>query len=265
VDAARAAPGGPGVRREPALNADPSAQLRLLDVQQLDARLDQLAHRRATLPELAEIGALAAEQLALRDRIVAAETDESDISREVAKAEGDVEQVRARAERDQKRLDAGQVSSPRELENLQHEITSLARRQADLEEAELDVMQRLEDVQTLLIQVRAQQADVDQRLAAAAARRDAIWAEIDTEVADLATQRAEFLPEVPDALQALYEKLRAANGGVGAAALRQRRCEGCRLELNTTDVNRIRTAAVDEVVRCEECGRILVRTADSGL
>jgi uncharacterized protein len=259
VDAARSA------RRELVLNADPTAQLRLLDVQQLDARLDHLAHRRATLPELAEIAALTAEQEAFSDRIVAAETEESDISKEVAKAETDVEQVRARAERDQKRLDAGQVSSPRELENLQHEIASLARRQSDLEEAELEVMQRLEDVQTLLLSVRAQQQSVEQRLVEVSAQRDAVWAQIDAEASGLRSQRAEFVPEVPEALLALYEKLRASNGGVGAAALRQRRCEGCRLELNTTDVNRIKAAELDEVLRCEECGRILVRTADSGL
>jgi predicted nucleic acid-binding Zn-ribbon protein len=237
----------------------------LLDIQQLDARLDQLAHRRATLPDIAEIARLSAQQSALGDQVVVAETQESDISREVAKSEADVEQVRARAKRDQQRLDAGQVSSPRELENLQHEIASLEKRQADLEEVELEVLQRLEDVQTLLDSLRRQQAAVELTLAAATSRRDAQWAEIDTEAAELSGQRSVLAPEVPDELLALYEKLRAANGGVGAAALHQRRCQGCRLELNTTDVNRIRAAAEDEVVRCEECGRILVRTADSGL
>ena len=239
--------------------------MRLLDIQQLDARLDQLAHRRATLPEIAEIAGLTAEQGALRDQVVAGETQESDISREVSKSEADVEQVRARAKRDQQRLDAGQVSSPRELENLQHEIASLDKRQADLEEVELEVLQRLEDAQRLLVSLREQQGQVDEKLVAVTEKRDAQWAEIDAEAADLSGQRSRLVPEIPDQLLALYEKLRAANGGVGAAALHQRRCQGCRLELNTTDVNRIRAAAEDEVVRCEECGRILVRTADSGL
>lgn len=254
-----------GARREPALNADPAAQLRLLEVQRLDARLDQLAHRRMTLPELAEIRELSAEQAELHDRTVAAETEESDVSRELAKAEADVEQVRTRASRDQQRLDVGQVSSPRELENLQHEIASLAKRQQDLEEVELEVMQRLEDVQALLGSLAAQRATVEESLAAAGGRRDAQFAAIDAETAELAGQRSALVPDVPEALLALYEKLRATGGGVGAAELRQRRCQGCRLELNTTDVNRIRAAAPDEVLRCEECGRILVRTADSGL
>ena len=53
--------------------------------------------------------------------------------------------------------------------------------------------------------------------------------------------------------------------GVGAAALLRRRCQGCHLELSGADLMAVREAADDEVLRCEECGRILVRTDDSGL
>ena len=63
----------------------------------------------------------------------------------------------------------------------------------------------------------------------------------------------------------MYEKLRASSGGVGAAALHRGRCEGCHLQLNTTDLNRLRDAPDDDVVRCEECRRILIRTDESGL
>ena len=66
-------------------------------------------------------------------------------------------------------------------------------------------------------------------------------------------------------LVALYEKIRARENGVGAAALHQRRCPGCRLELTASDVSRLRDAAPDEVLRCEQCQRILVRTPESGL
>ena len=69
---------------------------------------------------------------------------------------------------------------------------------------------------------------------------------------------------MPDDLLALYEKLRAQHG-IGAAALRARRCEGCRLEINAADLRDIAGRPADEVVRCPECSRILVRTAESGL
>ena len=135
-------------REEPPLIAAADDQQRLLDVQALDTRIDQLAQRRATLPELAAVAELESRSAVLRDQVVVVETEESDLGRELTKAEGDVDQVRSRAERDQKRLDAGQVSSPKELESLQHEIATLARRQGDLEEIVLDVMERLESAQS---------------------------------------------------------------------------------------------------------------------
>jgi hypothetical protein len=239
--------------------------MRLLEVQALDTRLDQLAHRRRSLPELAEISRLESDLARLRDLIVAAETERSDVERERGKAESDVAQVRARADRDQKRLDSGQVGSPRELQNLQSEIVSLQRRQAELEDVELAVMERLEDVEARLTQLVAERDRDSAAHAAAVARRDTAFAEIDEEIAATQTDREKTSAGLGGELVALYEKVRAQSDGIGAAALRQRRCLGCQLELNTTDIGRIRSAPDDEVLRCEECRRILVRTPESGL
>jgi hypothetical protein len=250
---------------EPALNASPAAQLRLLDIQSLDSRLDQLAHRRRVLPELAELARIGSRLAELHGLIVAAETTESDISREQTKAEADVDQVRARAARDQQRLDAGKVASPRELENLQSEIASLARRQSDLEDTVLEIMERHEAVEKRVAELTKERDELTTTRDDLERRRDAALAELDTEVAAASAERATAAAEVPDDLLALYAKLRGQMGGVGAAALRQRRCEGCRLELNATEINRISSAPADEVLRCEECRRILVRTPTSGL
>lgn len=251
--------------KEPELKAAAADQQRLLDVQALDTRLDQLAHRRSTLPEHAAITALDARLAALRDQLVAVRTEESDLERELAKAEGDVDQVRARAERDQKRLDAGQVSSPKELESLQHEIATLGRRQGDLEEIVLDVMERLESAQSRHSELAAQQEQARAELLEVTASRDATVTGLDAEVTQLGTQRATQAAGLDGALVELYEKIRAQQGGIGAAELRQRRCGGCRLELNNVELGRIRDADPDEVLRCEECRRILVRTAESGV
>jgi uncharacterized protein len=250
---------------EPALNASPAAQLRLLDIQSLDSRLDQLAHRRQNLPELAELARLDGRLAELTGLIVAAETVESDIRREQAKAENDVDQVRARAERDQQRLDSGRVGSPRELENLQSEIASLARRQSDLEDAVLEIMERHETAQKRVADLTTERDELSAVRDDLIQRRDTALASIDGDIAAATEERAAAVADVPDALTALYERLRGQMGGVGAAALSQRRCEGCRLELNTIEINRIRDAPPDEVLRCEECRRILVRTPKSGL
>jgi hypothetical protein len=167
--------------------------------------------------------------------------------------------------RDQQRLDTGNVGSPRELENLASEVQSLHRRQSELEDAELEVMERREVVQTQLGKLREEQGELRTSIDDAETRRDSAYAEIDNESAQTAKGRSELAAVLPADLIALYEKLRASSGGVGAAALHRGRCEGCHIQLNTTDVNRIRDAAPDEVVRCEECRRILVRTDESGL
>jgi predicted nucleic acid-binding Zn-ribbon protein len=245
--------------------AEPAAQLRLLDLQALDARLDQIGHKRRSLPQLATIADLEGRLAALRDRIVASETEVDDLERAQAKAEADVEQVRVRSARDQELLASGRVGSAKDLENLQHEVASLARRQSDLEDAELEVMEKLEDAKGALGVLTAERDELRAQLEAAEAERDAAWADADRDGEWVGGERAKVAPEIPAELLALYEKLRTDHNGVGAAALHQRRCEGCRMELTPTDIGRIRDAAPDEVLRCEECRRILVRTPESGL
>jgi predicted nucleic acid-binding Zn-ribbon protein len=239
--------------------------MRLLELQALDSRLDQLAHRRKNLPEHAEVERLTARLAQLRDLVVAAQTEEGDIAREQAKAEADVDQVRARAARDQERLNSGRISSPKELSSLQHEIGSLAKRQADLEDTVLEIMERHEEADGRITELTAAREATAAELAEVEQRRDAAFAEIDSEASGAAGQRKELAASMPRDLVALYEKIREAQGGVGAASLRQRRCEGCRLELDITDFNRVRDAPPDAVLRCEECRRILIRTPQSGL
>ncbi|WP_216365126.1 zinc ribbon domain-containing protein [Streptomyces spongiicola] len=247
------------------MNAAPADQIRLLDVQAFDVRLSQLAHRRKSLPEHAELESLNKDLSQLRDLLVAAQTEESDCAREQTKAEQDVDQVRQRSARDQQRLDSGAVTSPKDLENLQKEIASLAKRQGDLEDVVLEVMERRESAQERVAELSGRVSSVQAKADDAAARRDAAYEELDGESASVGKEREVVAGSVPADLMKLYEKLREQQGGVGAARLYQRRCEGCHIELNITELNGVRAAAPDAVVRCENCRRILVRTPESGL
>lgn len=201
----------------------------------------------------------------LNDEIVSAETEQSDCARELRKAEADVDQVRSRSARDQQRLDSGQVSSPKELESLQHELVTLGRRQSDLEDVVLEVMERLEAADTRHAELTSRRDEAQGQLAELTLKRNAALFEIDAELVALASQRETQAGAVDTALVELYEKIRAQQGGIGAAEVRQRRCTGCRLELNNVEISELKAAADDEVLRCEECRRILVRTAESGL
>ncbi|MGW0914003.1 zinc ribbon domain-containing protein [Streptomyces sp. NPDC002784] len=247
------------------MNAAPADQIRLLEVQALDVRLQQLAHKRRSLPEHAEIESLTKDLTQLRDLLVAAQTEESDTAREQIKAEQDVDQVRQRAVRDQQRLDSGAVSSSKDLENLQREIASLAKRQADLEDVVLEVMERRESAQERVAELTERVGSVESKIDDATSRRDAAFESLDGEAATVTKEREVIAGAIPADLLKLYEKLREQQGGVGAAKLQARTCQGCRQELSITDINEIRAAAPDTVVRCENCRRILVRTAESGL
>jgi predicted nucleic acid-binding Zn-ribbon protein len=246
------------------VTAAPQDQWRLLDVSDHDVKLTQLAHRRRTLPEHARVAELEQRLRVLADQLVAARTVAGDIGRELAKAEGDVELVRQRAARDQARLDAGQ-GTPKDLQALQHEVASLAQRQSVLEDAELEVMERLEATEATVAEREAENERVRGELAEVTAQLNAAIASIDDEIDAVRRARADAAAGVPGELLALYTKVSEQVGGGGAARMRGRRCEGCRLELTPVELGRFRVAADDAVLRCEECRRILVRTPESGL
>jgi uncharacterized protein len=247
------------------VKAAPEAQLRLLDLQELDTALDRLDHRKRTLPELAEIQHAEGRLGEFSDALVAAQTEISDIDREQKKAEQDVDQVRARADRDQKRLDSGQVASARDLENLQSEIVSLQRRQSDLEEIVLEIMERREEAETRLRDVDSDRETSEKTLAELSSRRDTAYREFDGQAELHKAARSGIVSDIPDDLMKLYDKLRQQHQGVAVTALLRGQCQGCHLQLNTVELNEIRAAAKDDVIRCEECRRILVRTSESGL
>jgi predicted nucleic acid-binding Zn-ribbon protein len=246
------------------VKADPRDQRRLLDLQAIDIALTQLAHRRRSLPEHAELESLARELSALEDERVRAQVAVDDLDRDIARLEKDVEQVRVRKDRDQARLTTG-TGPARELEALQHELATLTRRQNELEDAELELMEQREAAQEVLNGIEQRLMVSRDKRAETERRRDAALAEITQDEQFRARTRQPLVADLPDDLIVLYDKVREASGGLGAALLTGGRCGGCRLDLSGADRARIRAAAPDEVVRCEECRRIMIRTNESGL
>jgi uncharacterized protein len=188
-----------------------------------------------------------------------------DLTAEQKKVDQDVEAVKTRRARDRDRMDQGLVTNPKDLERMQHELGSLERRISSLEDEELEVMEKLEDAQRELDELQRLVAETDERLHALTATRDEKLAEIDARLQQVQADRGPAAEGLPADLLALYDRLREQKGGVGAAALRARECGGCRLSLDSVELTRSKGLPDDEVVRCEECQRILVRTAESGL
>lgn len=224
-----------------------------------------MRRRRETLPELAQIAELDEQIRVLEGRRVEVATRVSDLEREQKEADHEVDQVKTRRIRNEERLNSGAVGNPKDLENLQHEIIALDRRIGSLEDAELEVMEALEEALGVLDQVVTELQEKHTARDRLVGARDETFGQIDAELSEAESDRDGLAGDVPDDLLALYEKLRSSHGGVGAAALRAGRCEGCRLELNGADLRELSQAPPDAVQRCPECTRILVRVLEPGL
>ena len=197
--------------------------------------------------------------------LVAAQVAVTDLELEQTKAESDLRPVRERLVRNEKRIADGTVADPKALGGLVEEVEHLKKRISDLEDNELEVMQQVEDATSTRDRLESSVGELAGRRAGVMAGRDEQFAVIDTEARDHQSERAQRVAAVPAALLAAYDKSRAGHGGVGAAELRARRCTGCQLEVNAADLRAFAAAPEDEVLRCEECGRILIRTQNSGI
>ena len=251
--------------REHPLNADAATQLRLLELQDKDTRLGQLAHRLKTLPDAARLAELEGQLSRLRDQVVAAETILSDLEHDQVRADHDVEQVRERMTRDRQLMDSGTIGDPKQLQSLQSELDSLTRRQSDLEDVELEIMERVEGARAAVGQLTGERDELVRECEEVASRVHDQRADIADERRIVEGERAALATQIPVDLLGLYDKIRADHGGLGAAPLHRGTCEGCRLTLPPTEIEALRVAPPDAVIRCEECRRILVRTSESGL
>jgi predicted nucleic acid-binding Zn-ribbon protein len=246
------------------VKADHFEQQKLLDLATEDVALTQLAHRKAHLPEVAAVTAAEESERSFAADVVRAETEARDLQREVARFESDVEVVRARAKRDQQRLESGGLPA-REVTAIQHELDSLARRQNDLEDQELELMERQEVADAALATAQAGLEKAKADLERVAQLRDDALADIADSTGRHESARTAVAAEISQPLLALYDRIRTQTGTTGAAMLKARQCQGCRIELYGNELAAVRNADPHEVVRCENCGRILVRTAESGL
>ena len=244
------------------VHADPQDQARLLDLQALDTRTQQIVHAKRTLPQTAELTQLSASLDALRRRAAQESGTLDDLRTELKRIESDVDVVAARLARDSARLQT--TASSKDAQGLEHEIASLTRRQSDLEDRELEVMEQVEEQEAVLARLETERTVLSDRQAALGADRDAAIATLDAEAEDVVVRRAALVAGLPAELVALYEKQRARYG-IGAALLRRGVSGGSNVALTGSDLAAIRSTPADVVVLAPESGCILVRTEESGL
>ena len=244
------------------MKAEVVHQRSLLELADLDAEMSRIEHRSNHLPEQQRVEQTQAEHRDANDRLAVLRLALDDLDAQIAKFESEIEAVRDREDRDRKMLDGGAINA-KQLGDLQHELETLERRQASLEDSLLEVMERREELQ-------AQQSDelgkidaLESELADVQRAREDALAEIEQSRHQIVSRRDELVAGLDQDLVALYERQRS-RGGAGAGRLQGRRCGACRIEIDRGELARISAAADDDVLRCPECGAILLRVKDSG-
>lgn len=233
-------------------------QERLLALQQIDIDLLKIAHKIKNSPLNSNLESLNRSLMDTKNLLIAAETEKSDIQHELSRSEIDVEQVVSRIEKDEKRLASG-TGTPKELEQIQHELGTLAKRRSELEEVELEIMVRVDDVSKRITDLQKQLASFEAELARVQSELEIEVRNLDSAKQSSLNAREALAPQIEKELLALYEKIRSSSDGLGAAQLVGDSCGGCHLKLNAAEMEKIKSLSDDEVVRCEECRRILIR------
>ena len=243
------------------MKAAVAQQRSLLEVAELDAELSKITHRASHLPERQEYERMQTEQVAVNDRLGALQIALEDLDGEVSRFESEIDAVRQREDRDRSLLQS--VADAKQLSDLQHELETLQRRQSSLEDSLLEVMERREQLQAQLAAEMAATQALQADSAAAQQALDGAVDEIEQTRRQYATRRDELTAALDPDLIVLYERQRAG-GGPGAGPLQGRRCGACRIEIDRGELTRISAAAEDDVLRCPECGAILLRVKGVG-
>lgn len=243
------------------MKAEPKQQRSLLELAELDAEIGRIDHRSKNLTEQRALDEAQADHRRANDQLASLQIALSDIDAQISKFESEIDSVRQREDRDRRLLDSGTVDA-KQLTEIQHELDTLQRRQANLEDSLLEVMEQREELANQQDRALAAIDELERGLSDARQACD----EARTHLAQLRHQsvshRADLVAGIDEGLVTLYEHQRA-RGGVGAGPLQGRRCGACRIEIDRGELARIAAAADDELLRCPECSAILLRVTGS--
>jgi predicted nucleic acid-binding Zn-ribbon protein len=228
---------------------------RLLALQELDLSIDRLRARREFLESGEEVVAARARANEIERAIGELRLALGGVEREVTRLENDAEMLGRKADAEDKRMYDGTVANPKELESIRHEVASLRERRRRIDDDLLERMVEREDLETKIAGGETQLQDSRDRLGEIRGAEGAELAEIESALQERAAEREAMLPEFDEELLRLYEDLRRAKRGVGAAALIEGVCQGCHQKLSSAEMARLKTA---DIKRCEYCDRILV-------
>ncbi|HEX2052878.1 MAG TPA: C4-type zinc ribbon domain-containing protein [Actinomycetota bacterium] len=240
------------------VEASRQSLLELLELQKIDSTIDRLTARLHNLPEQEKLDALLDRQRALEAQVGDLEASLDEVAGRQRKLDTEIDNIGKKIAHEEARLNAGDVSSPREMASIGAEIESLKRRRSRYEDEDLEVMEERENLDKQLTVLRTELEGLQAEVAQAIVERDSAGGQVSEDLQKARDRKQTWVPRIPPDLLTYYDDLRKSKGGVGAAALQGSMCLGCHMQLPAQEVARVRAA--QGLMRCDECGRILVVT-----
>jgi predicted nucleic acid-binding Zn-ribbon protein len=230
----------------------------LLELQEHDLTLERLLHRHHSLPERNALQVAETALADLDDRIGTTRTERDRVAKEEQHLDDEVRSLSDKATAVERRMYSGEVSSPRELQDMQSDVEQLRRHQGNVENRELELMEAREPLDATLAELAEQRvsttAEIDRLTAALQAVEGEIIAAMKTERALRDAQAA----GIDAALVQDYERARKEAKGAGAARLVGTTCQGCHLSIPAIEAEQIKRSGGQPLAHCDNCGAILV-------
>ncbi|MDI6715661.1 MAG: C4-type zinc ribbon domain-containing protein [Actinomycetota bacterium] len=228
----------------------------LLELQKIDSQIDALDYQEKNLPERERYFSLRDEVgkiEALYKTISAKLRSEAAVQKRI---EDEISSLSVKIDKDQARLYSGTIASPKELSNLQQEISIL---KEQLDSKETDLLEQIDVVENLRTNERA----VEDRLKAkkdemlnAKEEMDRLLGDIHEKKQVLQAKREPVYASLEPEVRQLYDRVRSKYQ-LAVTVLEEGICQGCRVELPSVEAQRM--VASSKLERCPTCTRILVK------
>jgi predicted nucleic acid-binding Zn-ribbon protein len=179
-----------------------------------------------------------------------------DAERELQRTAADLELVENRIAKDLERLN--QSSNPKDIQGIQHEMDTLARRKDELETTELEIMENIDDVRSKLEQLLEHKRVLETQLEAEKASTKTSIDELGGQILEMENTVGKLRSGAPQDVLAIYDQ--RATRGVPIGKLLTSTCGACNMSLTSTAMNDLHKVPADELARCPECTAILVRS-----
>lgn len=238
--------------------ATPAEQRQLYELQQVDIAIRKLEYRRANLPEQKALDEQSETHVKVKDELVDRTERLEELQRQQKRHEDEVAAIDSRRKSEEGRMYSGVINNERELGAVREELSSLRVRKIQVEDALLEVMEELEELESAVATLRERHTELSASIAELESARDEAATEIDAELEERRAERKQAAREVPEELLEAYDDLRGRKEGVAVSALRRDTCDGCHLGLTAIELEEAREQADRGLTKCPQCGRMLV-------